>query len=111
MCVCLQEGKHLLKLSQRKDYYKILGVGKTASADDIKRAYRKKAMTHHPGQENITSLTLGAHAQRGLQYLLCVSVCLSVITLAATVNGICGIIIGFSWISTRGFSTKPKVMA
>ena len=29
-------------------------------------------------------LTLGAHAQRGLQYLLCVSVCLSVTALAAT---------------------------
>ena len=26
----------------------------------------------------ITSLTLGAHAQRGLQYLVCVSVCVSV---------------------------------
>ena len=34
VCVYIQEGKHLLKLSQRKDYYKILGVGKTASHDD-----------------------------------------------------------------------------
>ena len=29
-------------------------------------------------------LTLGAHAQRGLQYLVCVSVCLSVTTFSAT---------------------------
>ena len=29
-------------------------------------------------------LTLGAHAQRGLQYLVCVSLCLSVTTFSAT---------------------------
>jgi curved DNA-binding protein len=31
-----------------KDYYKILGVEKTASADDIKAAYRKLARQNHP---------------------------------------------------------------
>ena len=31
-----------------KDYYKILGVAKTASQDDIKKAYRKLAMKYHP---------------------------------------------------------------
>ncbi|TKB06881.1 DnaJ C-terminal domain-containing protein [Desulforhopalus sp. IMCC35007] len=31
-----------------KDYYKILGVAKDASKDDIQRAYKKLARKHHP---------------------------------------------------------------
>jgi len=33
---------------EEKDYYKILGINKTASVDDIKKAYRKLAMKYHP---------------------------------------------------------------
>jgi curved DNA-binding protein len=32
----------------QKDYYKSLGVGKEASAGDIKKAYRKLALKYHP---------------------------------------------------------------
>src|SRR4051812_34757725 len=31
-----------------KDYYKILGVGKTASEDEIRKAFRKLARQYHP---------------------------------------------------------------
>lgn len=32
----------------KRDYYEILGVGKSASADEVKKAYRKVAMQFHP---------------------------------------------------------------
>ncbi|MHC4542607.1 MAG: DnaJ domain-containing protein, partial [Planctomycetota bacterium] len=32
----------------KRDYYEALGVGKNASADEIKRAYRRMAMKYHP---------------------------------------------------------------
>jgi molecular chaperone DnaJ len=32
----------------KRDYYEVLGINKDASEDDIKKAYRKLAMQHHP---------------------------------------------------------------
>lgn len=45
----LAAASHLLSfLRMSKDFYKILGLEKNASAEDIKRAYRKLAMQYHP---------------------------------------------------------------
>lgn len=35
----------------KRDYYEVLGIGKSASPDEIKKAFRRAAVQHHPDKE------------------------------------------------------------
>ena len=35
-------------MAEKRDYYEVLGVAKNATADEVKKAYRKLAIQFHP---------------------------------------------------------------
>ena len=53
-----------MKQSKTKDYYKILGVPRDCSEFDLKKAYRRESLKHHPdkgGDEEKFKLVAEAH--------------------------------------------------
>jgi len=61
----LKKAEAALKRSKTKDYYKILGIARDCGETDIKKAYRRESLIHHPdkgGDEEKFKLVVEAHA-------------------------------------------------
>ncbi|THU97707.1 protein prenylyltransferase [Dendrothele bispora CBS 962.96] len=60
----LKKAEAALKRSKTKDYYKILGLQRDCTESDIKKAYRRESLKHHPdkgGDEEKFKLVVEAH--------------------------------------------------
>ncbi|KIY64482.1 TPR-like protein [Cylindrobasidium torrendii FP15055 ss-10] len=60
----LKKAEAALKRSKSKDYYKILGLARDCDSSEIKKAYRRESLRHHPdkgGDEEKFKLVVEAH--------------------------------------------------
>lgn len=60
----LQNTKIAAKRAKRKDYYKILNVDKSATEEEIRKAYKKRAMLHHPDKHASASEAVQKEQER-----------------------------------------------
>jgi DnaJ-domain-containing protein 1 len=60
--------EEIASYNAKTDYYQVLGIAKTASDGDIKKAYRSLALKFHPDKNSVAGKHhLHLRGQRGLQ--------------------------------------------
>lgn len=57
----LKKAEAALKRSKTKDYYKILGIPRDCGDAEIKKAYRRESLKHHPDKVGSTLMTPRKH--------------------------------------------------
>jgi len=57
----LKKAEAALKRSKTKDYYKILGVPRDCGDAEIKKAYRRESLKHHPDKVSSMLMTTRRH--------------------------------------------------
>eukprot|EP00656_Telonema_subtile_P023133 TRINITY_DN2445_c0_g2_i4.p1 TRINITY_DN2445_c0_g2~~TRINITY_DN2445_c0_g2_i4.p1 ORF type:complete len:482 (-),score=183.66 TRINITY_DN2445_c0_g2_i4:80-1525(-) len=62
----IQQAQRLLEQSKRKNYYKILGIKRSASKADIKKVYRKLALKFHPDKVKEEDKAMAEHKFRDI---------------------------------------------
>lgn len=82
----------------RRDFYKILGVSKSASVKDIKKAYRKLALQLHPDRNQDDPDAQDKFADLGAAYEVCF-----LITSYFEIKYLC--LISMNGVITKGYTT------
>jgi len=59
-----REAEKAQKLAERKQYYDILGISKSASDPEVRRAYRELARKFHPDKASTEGITAEAAHER-----------------------------------------------